>query len=386
MRHGITWLLVLAGTLAAQTTINGSRTITGAWDAGSSTATRPARTGSGAPAASCTTGAQYFRTDATAGQNLYLCTATNVWTQVTGSGGSGLPAMSGNANKVLSNNGTIADWRALGGDVSGAPETVSVDKLKGTSVSSTAPENSQALVYDGSAYVPRPLVYAFESTQHYLEYFPYCWSSGNPFTMLGWGTFGSAYFTFSCPSATSNTPLRGLQLNSTTSTVAHSYITQMATNYGSSTGTRKWTAEWEFSFDATSQTNTSSLLGLIDGSSAGNGLALRHDTAATDPSADVGFALCLGVSSTWTCFKDVVGWDTSRHVLRWERVSTSLLRARLDGGSWYNFHTDAGTNGTYDKYSLTFPSANLYPEVWYTPREASSKKFLFYRFELLYGY
>ena len=43
--------------------------------------------GSGAPTANCTVGERYFRTDATAGQNLYLCTATNTWTQVTGSGG-----------------------------------------------------------------------------------------------------------------------------------------------------------------------------------------------------------------------------------------------------------------------------------------------------------
>ena len=44
--------------------------------------------GSGAPSANCTVGERYFRTDATAGQNLYLCTATNTWTQVTGGGSS----------------------------------------------------------------------------------------------------------------------------------------------------------------------------------------------------------------------------------------------------------------------------------------------------------
>lgn len=44
--------------------------------------------GSGAPSASCTTGnAYYFDTAASAGSNLYLCTGTNTWTQVTGGGG-----------------------------------------------------------------------------------------------------------------------------------------------------------------------------------------------------------------------------------------------------------------------------------------------------------
>jgi hypothetical protein len=43
-------------------------------------------------ASNCTVGQVAFATDATAGQNLYLCTATNTWTQVSG-GGSGLSAV-----------------------------------------------------------------------------------------------------------------------------------------------------------------------------------------------------------------------------------------------------------------------------------------------------
>jgi hypothetical protein len=37
----------------------------------------------------CTVGQIYFATDATPGQNLYLCTAVNVWTQQSGGGGGG---------------------------------------------------------------------------------------------------------------------------------------------------------------------------------------------------------------------------------------------------------------------------------------------------------
>lgn len=43
--------------------------------------------GPGPPSANCTVGQTYFQTDATAGQNVWLCTSTNTWTQFVGSGG-----------------------------------------------------------------------------------------------------------------------------------------------------------------------------------------------------------------------------------------------------------------------------------------------------------
>lgn len=42
--------------------------------------------GAGVPAMNCTVGQRYFNTTAAPGQNIYLCTAPNVWTQVTGGG------------------------------------------------------------------------------------------------------------------------------------------------------------------------------------------------------------------------------------------------------------------------------------------------------------
>jgi len=64
-----------------------TNTFTGSNSFTAATRTAPHRSGSGAPAASCTVGDTYFRTDATAGQNMYLCTSTNTWTQDTGGGG-----------------------------------------------------------------------------------------------------------------------------------------------------------------------------------------------------------------------------------------------------------------------------------------------------------
>jgi hypothetical protein len=65
-----------------QTVVNGGRTQIGPWDASGATYTLPAKRGTTAQLpTTCTPGAEYFATDAAPGQNKYLCTATNVWTQ-----------------------------------------------------------------------------------------------------------------------------------------------------------------------------------------------------------------------------------------------------------------------------------------------------------------
>jgi hypothetical protein len=78
--------LGLAALLWGETVINGSRSILGSWDASSAVSTIPAKVGTTAPA-TCTVGEQFFDSDATAGENIMLCTATNTWTAVTGGGG-----------------------------------------------------------------------------------------------------------------------------------------------------------------------------------------------------------------------------------------------------------------------------------------------------------
>lgn len=71
-------------------------TTTEAVDFSGASHTQPAKKGVAASKpATCTQGEQYFATDATAGQNLYFCTATNTWTQQINSGGGGNMATSG---------------------------------------------------------------------------------------------------------------------------------------------------------------------------------------------------------------------------------------------------------------------------------------------------
>lgn len=59
------------------------------YDFRAATRTAPVRTGAGAALGACTVGDAYFQTDATAGQNLWLCTAADTWTQAQSSGGTG---------------------------------------------------------------------------------------------------------------------------------------------------------------------------------------------------------------------------------------------------------------------------------------------------------
>lgn len=76
--------ILFAALALGQTTINGGRTILGAWDASGAAATKPNKIGTALPA-TCGVGETFFDTDATAGSNVYGCTATNTWTLQGGS-------------------------------------------------------------------------------------------------------------------------------------------------------------------------------------------------------------------------------------------------------------------------------------------------------------
>src|SRR5271154_5050832 len=73
--------------LAGQTEVD-LRTQSKSVDFSNAPLTRPARTGTAVPG-SCQTGELFYLLTAPAGQNLYGCTATNVFTLESGGGGSG---------------------------------------------------------------------------------------------------------------------------------------------------------------------------------------------------------------------------------------------------------------------------------------------------------
>ena len=115
--------------------------------------------------ATCTVGEQYFATDATAGQNLFGCTAANTWTAESGSGTGGSGAVSsvfGRTGVVTAQSGdysfgqisgTVASGQlpVAGGDLTGTLTTATVKAIQGQPVSSTIPSNGQALVWNSAA-------------------------------------------------------------------------------------------------------------------------------------------------------------------------------------------------------------------------------------------
>jgi hypothetical protein len=113
-------------------------------DFSAAASTRPSKTGTSLPAA-CSIGETYLKTDATAGKNLYVCTASGVWTVQ----GVEIPNPSGKSDQVLTNDGAGLLWRALGGDISGAPGAVAVTGFGGRKLSSVVPLDGQFLRWNG---------------------------------------------------------------------------------------------------------------------------------------------------------------------------------------------------------------------------------------------
>jgi hypothetical protein len=107
--------------------------------------TKPMQTGSSLPPA-CAVGQFFFLTTAAAGSNVYACNPINTWTVE----GNSLSVNAGTTNEVLSSNGSSIQWLALGGDISGAPAGLTVNRLQGRSVSSTAPSSGQVLQWNAA--------------------------------------------------------------------------------------------------------------------------------------------------------------------------------------------------------------------------------------------
>jgi hypothetical protein len=112
--------LGLAGAAWSQTAID-LRTQTKDVDFSGAVSTKPFKTGTSLPS-TCTTGAAFLNLAATAGQNIYLCTATNTWTQVQ----EGNQAMWGSGSRpaaanALGTSGDCVAWGSVGLVDAGAP-------------------------------------------------------------------------------------------------------------------------------------------------------------------------------------------------------------------------------------------------------------------------
>ena len=124
MRH---WRAILIAVglfrLAGAQTLVDLRTQSKSVDFSAANTTKPFKAGTVLPA-TCTVGEGFFQTNAPAGLNLYGCTAVNSW--------------------------TLLSAGTLGGDVTGTPNTSTVGRLQGRTVSASAPSSGQSLVWNSS--------------------------------------------------------------------------------------------------------------------------------------------------------------------------------------------------------------------------------------------
>jgi trimeric autotransporter adhesin len=144
--------LALAGVAAAQTKLD-LRTQAKSVDFSQADSTRPSKTGTSLPAA-CAAGETFLKLDGPPGRNWYVCAAGNQWSL---QGGEMPAAAPENGNSVLASDGGGLVWRPLGGDVSGAPETLTVSRILGRVLSPTAPASGQVLTWNGSSWRPESL-------------------------------------------------------------------------------------------------------------------------------------------------------------------------------------------------------------------------------------
>ena len=126
----------------AQTSVD-LRTQSKSVDFSAAGSTKPMQTGTSLPVA-CAVGQFFFLLSAPAGSNVYACNPVNTWTVE----GNGLSVTAGTANEVLSSNGSAIQWLALGGDISGAPAGLTVNRLQGRNVSNAVPASGQVLQWN----------------------------------------------------------------------------------------------------------------------------------------------------------------------------------------------------------------------------------------------
>jgi trimeric autotransporter adhesin len=108
--------------------------------------TKPFQVGAALPA-NCSVGEAFFKTGETPGQNLYSCTAADVWTRI----GLVLPTAAGGGQKTLTTDGTNLTWKPFGGDVAGTPDSLTVQKLQGRTISGAAPASNQVMRWNAAA-------------------------------------------------------------------------------------------------------------------------------------------------------------------------------------------------------------------------------------------
>jgi len=158
--------------------------------------------------ATCTAGVLFFKTDATAGQNLYMCSATDTWTQQLNSGGgsSGIDAVYTSYNIAYSSPAAISMQTA---NVIRAvqvviPATTVVNSIGGMKSTAVSGETARLAVYDANCNL------MLQSAEISLT------ATGHATTTLGAPvTLSAGKYYFAWASSTATSSLGGTAVSST---------------------------------------------------------------------------------------------------------------------------------------------------------------------------
>ncbi len=149
MKRALLLALALNCSFAQTLPMPANAVISGSLDASGAITTKPAQSGTSLPA-TCGVGELYYKTDATAGSNVYGCTATNTWTVQTGTAiASPLPVANGGTGTASTLTGLVRGSASamtaaeLSGDATtSGSNAVTVAKVNGIAYSGTAAAHS----------------------------------------------------------------------------------------------------------------------------------------------------------------------------------------------------------------------------------------------------
>lgn len=150
---------------ATVATLGLTNTLTGRQDASGAASTAPIKTGTSLPG-TCAVGDLYFKSDATAGQNIYECQSTNTWTQQLNSGGGG----GGTVTTV-----SVTTANGVSGSVANATTTPAITLTLGaitpttSSSSGTGADQMAAGTTAQQPGSPANAMYRYNSTFNYVE-------------------------------------------------------------------------------------------------------------------------------------------------------------------------------------------------------------------------
>ncbi len=128
------------------------KTQTKSVDFSGASSTKPAQMGTVLPP-TCNQGQFFFLTTAPAGQNVFGCSAANVWSPEGAAvpQASLVPSLLNNAGKLLTTDGNNPLWQTPSGDVTGSATALTVGGLLGRKLSTSVPVDGQLLKFNGTS-------------------------------------------------------------------------------------------------------------------------------------------------------------------------------------------------------------------------------------------